>query len=313
MPLQGYPWAILNHSDPYTVHFISSGTYSRNIIRFSLSGLPSSDNLRVRLDGEDLGWEPKPGIGIDRWHYDFYRDAPLDGGKHSLEFALQESGNASVAQLCSFDILEFGDEKEFNSSFGHISAYPTYSIENRTSYRPTNEQCLMRPMTSSNLCSPCTEGLWLSLFSRVNLVDGFGGVCHKPDEHSDEYHLKQEVRVIPLAQFRNNTSSLSLDDAKSHESFNITWSRMGTGEVYSEFQNSTTFILKDSDVRKWIQVDVEFHTDEVRSDPKRMLRSSWFILSFNTCEEILNPKVFATQDTNLVDLDISDLESLTFM
>jgi len=313
MPLQGYPWTILNHSEPYTANFVSSGAYSRYLVRFSLSGLPNSDNLQVRLDGEDLGWEPKPGIGVDRWHYDIYMDTPLSGGEHSLEFALQESGDESVAQLCSFEILEFGDEKEFNTSFGHISAYPTYSIDNHTSYRPTNEQCLMRIVTSPNFCSPCIEGLWLSLFNRINLVDGLGGVCHKPDDHSDEYHYKMDLHVIPLAQLRNDTPSLDLDKLKHHESLNITWSNSETGEVYSDYQNSTTFMLKDSDVQKWIRMDIEFHTDEVRSDPGGMLKRLWFILNFNTCEEILNPKVIVTQDASLLDMDISDLESLLSM
>jgi hypothetical protein len=112
MPLQVYAWTILNHSEPYSATFTSSGTFSRYLIRFSLSGIPSSDDLKVLLDGEDLGWEPKSGIGIDRWHYDIYKDTPLSGGEHILEFALQSSGNASIAQLCSFEILEFGDEDE---------------------------------------------------------------------------------------------------------------------------------------------------------------------------------------------------------
>jgi hypothetical protein len=112
MPLQGYPWRILNDVEPYSASFTSSGTFSRYLVRFSLSGIPRSDDLKVLLDGEDLGWEAKSGIGIDRWHYDIRKDTPLSGGDHILGFALQPSGNASIAQLCSFEILEFGNENE---------------------------------------------------------------------------------------------------------------------------------------------------------------------------------------------------------
>jgi hypothetical protein len=112
MPLQVYAWTMLNRSEPYTATFISNGTFARHLVRFSLSGLPNSSDLKVTIDEEDLGWEPKEDIGIDRWHYDIYRDSPLEGGEHTIQFALQPSGNESTAQLCSFEILEYGSEEE---------------------------------------------------------------------------------------------------------------------------------------------------------------------------------------------------------
>jgi len=112
MPLQVYSWTLLNKTDPYSATFISSGTFSRHLVRFSLSGLPRAEDLKVTLDGEDLDWKPKPGIGVDRWHYDIYREIGLEGGEHVLSFTLQSSGDESIAQLCSFEILEYGNEKE---------------------------------------------------------------------------------------------------------------------------------------------------------------------------------------------------------
>lgn len=77
MPLQDYAWSMLNVSTPWSSIFESSGSYARHLIRFSLSGLPSANDLKVELDGIDLGWTPKKDIGIDRWHYDVYRDGGL--------------------------------------------------------------------------------------------------------------------------------------------------------------------------------------------------------------------------------------------
>ena len=112
MPLQGYPWTMLNHSEPYTVNFTSSGTFARHMVRFSLSGLKAKEDMKVFLDGGDLGWEPKKGLGVDRWHYDILRESPLEGGEHTLQFVLQPSGDDEIAHLCSYEILEYGDESE---------------------------------------------------------------------------------------------------------------------------------------------------------------------------------------------------------
>lgn len=112
MPMQAYPWTILNTTDPWTVSFNSSGTYSRHVIRFSLSGLPDAQDLIVTLDEDDLQWQPKVGISLDRWHYDIHRNEPLDGGAHNLSFSLRNASLAGVAQLCSVEIIEFGNENE---------------------------------------------------------------------------------------------------------------------------------------------------------------------------------------------------------
>ena len=67
MPMQAYPWTILNRTDPWIVTFKSSGTYARNVVRFSLSGVPEKEHLVIKLDDdEELDWTPWPGIGVDR-------------------------------------------------------------------------------------------------------------------------------------------------------------------------------------------------------------------------------------------------------
>jgi hypothetical protein len=130
MPLQDYAWAMLNTTTPWSTTFISSGKFSRHLIRFSLSGLPSASDLIVLLDGKDLGWTPKVGIGLDRWHYDIYIEKPLKGGVHEVKFVLnnkkREGNEATSAQLCSVEVLEFGDEKEFVKKEGYYGVFPTW-------------------------------------------------------------------------------------------------------------------------------------------------------------------------------------------
>lgn len=112
MPIQIYPWTLLNTSDPWSIKFSASGLYSRHIVRFSLSGLPGADDLSVMVDGKDLKWEPKADIGVDRWHYDIPQDGGLSDGEHEVKFILKNKDREGEAQLCSMEILEFGDETE---------------------------------------------------------------------------------------------------------------------------------------------------------------------------------------------------------
>lgn len=115
MPLQEYAWTILNASMPWSTRFISSGTYTWHLVRFSISGIPTADGLHVELDGKDLGWAPRKDIGVDRWHYDVRIDQPLSGGEHEVGFTLAD-GDLASPQLCNVEILEFGDSSEYVSA-----------------------------------------------------------------------------------------------------------------------------------------------------------------------------------------------------
>ena len=112
MPLQDYAWTMLNTSTAWSTTFNSSGQYAWHLIRFSLSGIPYANDLVVSLDGRDLHWKPRKDIGIDRWHYDIRVDASLEPGEHKLTFRLKSKEAEGQAQLCSVEILEFGDENE---------------------------------------------------------------------------------------------------------------------------------------------------------------------------------------------------------
>lgn len=112
MPYQAYPWTILNTTTSWSGTFISSGLYSRYLVRFSLSGLPATEHLTVSLDGKNLGWRSRPDIQLDRWHYDIYQSQALSLGSHELNFTLSDGAFEGTAQLCSVEIIEYGDENE---------------------------------------------------------------------------------------------------------------------------------------------------------------------------------------------------------
>ena len=112
MAMQAYPWTLLDTNAPWSITFKSPGTYSRYSVQFSLSGIPSKEDLRVTLDGVDLGWLPREDIGMDRWFYNFRSSKRLAAGKHVLSFALLNGEKQGAAQLCSTEILEYGTEDE---------------------------------------------------------------------------------------------------------------------------------------------------------------------------------------------------------
>jgi hypothetical protein len=146
MPSQVYAWTILNTSMPWRSSFNSSGDFARYTLRFSLSGVPQKEDLRVELDGNDAHWVPAASIGRDRWHYDIPFHMSLAKGEHKIAFVLKNS-ELEQAQLCSVEVLEFGDKHEwvnhsirrprrliagrFNTTPGFVGAFPTFSDDNQ--------------------------------------------------------------------------------------------------------------------------------------------------------------------------------------
>ncbi|KAF8440786.1 IgA peptidase M64-domain-containing protein [Boletus edulis BED1] len=257
MPMQAYPWTFLDVEKPWSFTFSSSGTYARHLVKFSLSGIPRADDLLVSLDGVNLGWAPRKDIGIDRWHYDIFGHALLEG-EHVIEFALRNRELQGQAQLCSVEVLEYGaDSFRFNASRGYYSLFPTYDQDNGTSYRPTNDDCLMRTVARPNFCNVCREGLWLSLLKRIDLIEGFRMTCLNANSRV------VSVDLVKLAQFREHPVEIA-------ESYAITWSR--NGRILEEFTNLTEVDLGAADAT--YRVDVTYAVEEVRLDPRGYLRAS---------------------------------------
>jgi len=124
------------------------GVYPSNFIRFSIAGIPQSDQLTVRLDGKDIGWAVEEGVGEDRYFYEYLnvKEGGFSDGEHEVQFILNyddpdriKEGNGP--QLCSVEVLEYGAAHEyvflksrsrisprfrrFNGSLGYYGVFPT--------------------------------------------------------------------------------------------------------------------------------------------------------------------------------------------
>jgi hypothetical protein len=157
-----YAWYDLAKG-PYTLHFESDGLYHSWALQLSASGVEIEDSFQVFLDGIKLNWTT---VGhLDRAFYSWKGSKGLSKGNHSLEFRQGlPASTKNIRQLCSLALHEYGATNEFESSNTVISAYPTFSLSGKKSFRPTNEGCLMRNMSSTAFCpgkrvssfSPCS-------------------------------------------------------------------------------------------------------------------------------------------------------------
>ncbi|PPQ68120.1 hypothetical protein CVT26_005741 [Gymnopilus dilepis] len=270
MAMQAYPWTLLNTTEPWSINFTSPGTYARFSVQFSLAGIPDKGDLLVTLDGHDLGWKPRTAIGMDRWFYDFNHSTGLEAGEHELKFTLLSQEHVGVAQLCSTEILEYGDEETFVSSPGFYSLYPTYSENNETTYRPTNDDCLMRLVTTPNFCNVCLETLWISLLKNLSFIDNFEEHCEASSLMSEEHKRLVKVlsvNLLPLAGFRKSPIS-------AKESYTIVWQKDGT--ILSEFNNQTRITLDGDKAIGNYSVHVKFSTEEVRLESPMMESEGYY-------------------------------------
>ncbi|EHA46537.1 hypothetical protein MGG_02529 [Pyricularia oryzae 70-15] len=262
MPIQAYPWTLLNTTSAWSTSFPSAGTYDSYSLQFSISGVSATEDLMVTLDGEDVGWKYKEGVGLDRIIYRLpFRDAKLSGGMHNLTFELLNKELEGTAQLCNFEVLEYGTaDEQFNFTIGHNSLYPTYDIRNQTTYRPTNDLCLMRDVYTSEFCDACIEGLWRALLTPLKLIDN---VTQTPADPSTPGATKVELALLPLADLRKIPNNAT-------ESYVITWFGQDDAAVLDEWANKTTAVL-GPEVGSF-GVEVRFVSSQIRGDPQGVTR-----------------------------------------
>lgn len=160
-----------------------------------------------------------------------------------------------------------------------------FSATNRTTYRPTNEGCLMRDVLTPNFCKVCIEELWLRLLRRISIIEDAKSDCRS-----------FSINLLPLAQFRTNETLVGTE-----ESYEIVWSRRREGNfplivisrsyqtfagqkdrTFEDFSGKIVLVLSESDdIRPGdtIAVVVRFVTEEIRLDAKGYLRdgAEWTI------------------------------------
>ncbi|KAI1203617.1 IgA peptidase M64-domain-containing protein [Nemania serpens] len=258
MPIQAYPWTLLNTTRKWSQTFTSAGTYDTYLLQFSVSGMTASKDLRVELDGKDVGWKINPEVGADRYIYNMKIDKALRPGKHELSFKLLNKKLEGTAQLCNLEILEYGDaEEEFNFDLKYHGLYPTFSDQNQTTYRPTNDYCTMRSIYSPNYCYVCLEGLWLALLKSVSFIDAVTQTA-RPDGSTEV-----SLDLLPLGEFREIP-------IPHREGYTILWYGADEDAVLQEWTNSTSAVLAP-DVKEF-GVEVRFWSEQIRVDKSGALK-----------------------------------------
>jgi hypothetical protein len=102
----------------------------------------------------------------------------------------------------------------------------------------------------------------MSLLSKVDLIDSFGGVCEHQD---DKWTWTLSLNLLPLAEYR--------EVPVEGESYNIVWRKDGI--QLPAHANKTRLDIDDGwQALGTYTVDVRFGTDEVRKDPEGLLISS---------------------------------------
>lgn len=277
--VQDYSWYDLDNG-PYVIEFESEGM-DRWSLQISSSGMEADKSLEVFLNDEKLNWtSPKT---LDRT-FSTWDGTHLRHGNHSLTFKAgppaSEPG-APIRQLCSVTMHEYAQEPDYHrDDTSFIGAFPVWNLgKKEKSYRPMDEFCLMRNMSSHSFCPVCLEGLWLSLLSRLTLIDSVNIDCKSTDA------VLVSLKLLPLAQFRTT----GLVDEGS-EVYSIKWSRNGLHVKDLDEMTDTSLSLPPSadQIDKW-QASVTFTTLKVRKSSEFLTAAHQFSLYRNLCSLPLFP------------------------
>jgi len=248
-----YPWADLSLG-ARTFTFNSDGNYSRWYLQASVSAAGEANSLEFLLDGVLLPWQSR---SDDREFYDWSGNQGFSQGQHTIVVRSKTpSTNPDIPRMiCNIVLHEFGDQNEFRIENDYYSAYPTWDVSRRVTYRPTNAGCLMRNMTHTELCSVCKEGMWYQFLRRISLIDEL--IVNSAVNPDQTKHVV--LHTLRLGQLRESGSLIP------GERLEIRWSH--GGQLQSALNDRFDIYAQAG---SW-SVSVRFVTPEVRSDPTGLL------------------------------------------
>jgi len=255
--LQDYPWYLLENG-PRQYTFSSDGQYGRWFLRFTVSGAPEPNSLGVFLDGVALPWQATG--NEDRMFYNYITPSGFTAGQHTLRFQQNSEPTGDYKrQLCSLTLHEYKPEPQFHWDNDHVSAYRVWRQGNTLAgYRPTNEGCLMRNMSSPKFCDPCLETMWLQFFAQVSAIDNITVSCNAQS-------ASVTLNVIPLAQFREPAVRAKFED----ETYTLTWFRNNVADPSLD-DTYTWSRSRAASAGLW-EARLVFSTSQVRYDPNNLL------------------------------------------
>ncbi|TYZ62113.1 hypothetical protein PybrP1_012100 [[Pythium] brassicae (nom. inval.)] len=179
-----------------------------------------------------------------------------------IQFSASGVDTDDSLTLCNAVVYEYKAENEFKlDDPDYIGIYPTYDINKDDTYRPNNEKCIMRNMTSTSFCSVCKENMWLKFMERIEFIDGVV-VAGKT----------VEVQLIPLGQLRLATDNFIKTNPTlaAAERYTIQWLKGGVEAT--QFRDQTKVDLTGQATGQWT-VRVTFATPTVRLDTNKYMQS----------------------------------------
>jgi hypothetical protein len=252
-----YPWANLAQGSR-TFNFNSDGNYARWYLLVSVSAAGEADSLEFTLDGQVLPWTSR---GFDdREFYDWYGTSGFSAGAHTFTVRSKTpSTHPDIPRMiCSITLHEYGPEAEYHTDNSHVSAYPTWDVSRRKSFRPTNAGCLMRNMTHNEFCTICKEGMWYQFLERISLIDSVDvSSTTNPDGTKTVV-----LNTLKLGQLREPGNEVV------GEELQVRWFH---NNVEQPALNDMFQI--DAASGSW-SVQVHLETPEVRDDPQNLLTES---------------------------------------
>jgi len=251
-----YPWADLSRG-PQSFNFNSDGAYSRWNLVVSVSAAGENDSLEFLLDDQVLPWTT---TGFDdREFYMWSGNEGFPSGPHNFTVRSKTSSTHPdiPRMICSIRLHEYGNEQEFHFDDSYVSAYPTWDFWGDKSFRPTNEGCLMRNMSTPHFCPVCQEGMWEQFLQRVSLIDNV-----TVSDNANNGTREVTVQTLKLGRLRESGNEVP------GESLDVKWFRNNQEQVALRDQ----FAI-NAEPGNW-SVEVHFNTTEVRHDPRDLLTSS---------------------------------------
>ena len=160
--VQDYSWYDLSKG-AYELEFTSDGTYARWYLQISVSGADFPDSFVAFLDGVMLPWNTTG--NLDRAFFSWEGHHGFSAGRHTLRFVQGDHDHTGlpprprpIVQLCSVNLHEYPANYPALGSPPFVAAFPSrFDMKKDTPvhWRPTDESCLMRNMTSAHFCPIC--------------------------------------------------------------------------------------------------------------------------------------------------------------
>jgi hypothetical protein len=136
------------------------------LLDFSSLGFDTSGDVELLVDGKAVPYE-----GSFNYDRNFYRARlQLPPGKHTVSFREKVQDSNNIVSKVSVYAIPPGYPADGNTVIGAFATYNEGS--SLAGYRPMDDACLMRDMTSREFCPPCTENMWRNFLREVSLIDG---------------------------------------------------------------------------------------------------------------------------------------------